>query len=127
MSLARQGVSFLMVGLGLLTADWAVFVVLTVLGTPAPVANVLGRITGALLGFWANGRFTFGTPDATRLGPHRFLRFLAMWLPLTVLSTLLVTAVEAKLGLQMAWLAKPAVEACLAVISFVVSRHWVYR
>ena len=34
---------------------------------------------------------------------------------------------QAKLGLQMAWLAKPLVEACLAVVSFVVSRHWVYR
>jgi hypothetical protein len=53
MSLARQGVSFLLVGLGLVTADWAVFVVLTALGTPASVANILGRVTGALLGFWA--------------------------------------------------------------------------
>jgi putative flippase GtrA len=127
MSLARQGVSFLLVGLGLVTADWAVFVVLTALGTPASVANILGRVTGALLGFWANGRFTFGAPGATRLGPHRFLRFMVSWLPLTALSTVLVTVVAARLGLQMAWLAKPLVEACLAVVSFVVSRHWVYR
>lgn len=127
MSLARQGVSFLLVGLGLVTADWAVFVVLTALGTPASVANILGRVTGALLGFWANGRYTFGAAGATRLGSHRFLRFMVSWLPLTVLSTVLVTAVTAKLGLQMAWLAKPMVEACLAVVGFVVSRHWVYR
>jgi hypothetical protein len=46
---------------------------------------------------------------------------------LTALSTVLVTVVAARLGLQMAWLAKPLVEACLAVVSFLVSRHWVYR
>lgn len=127
MNLARQGVSFLLVGLGLVTADWAVFVVLTALGTPAAMANVLGRVTGALLGFWANGRYTFGAPGAARLGPHRFLRFLVVWLPLTLLSTVLVTVVVARLGMQMAWLAKPLVEAGLAVVSFLVSRHWVYR
>ncbi|GAA0244732.1 GtrA family protein [Rhodanobacter caeni] len=127
MNLARQGVSFLLVGLGLVTADWAVFVVLTAIGTPAAMANVLGRVTGALLGFWANGRYTFGAPGAARLGPHRFLRFLVVWLPLTLLSTVLVTVVAARLGMQMAWLAKPLVEAGLAVVSFLVSRHWVYR
>lgn len=127
MNLARQGVSFLLVGLGLVTADWAVFVVLTAIGTPAAMANVLGRVTGALLGFWANGRYTFGAPGAARLGPHRFLRFLVVWLPLTLLSTVLVTVVVARLGMQMAWLAKPLVEAGLAVVSFLVSRHWVYR
>jgi putative flippase GtrA len=127
MNLARQGVSFLLVGLGLVTADWAVFVVLTAIGTPAAMANVLGRVTGALLGFWANGRYTFGAPGAARLGPHRFLRFLVVWLPLTLLSTVLVTVVAARLGMQMAWLAKPLVETGLAVVSFLVSRHWVYR
>jgi putative flippase GtrA len=127
MNLARQGVSFLLVGLGLVTADWAVFVVLTAIGTPAAMANVLGRVTGALLGFWANGRYTFGAPGAARLGPHRFLRFLVVWLPLTLLSTVLVTVVAARLGMQMAWLAKPLVEVGLAVVSFLVSRHWVYR
>ena len=103
------------------------FVVLTAIGTPAAMANVLGRVTGALLGFWANGRYTFGAPGAARLGPHRFLRFLVVWLPLTLLSTVLVTVVAARLGMQMAWLAKPLVEAGLAVVSFLVSRHWVYR
>ncbi|HEX7731997.1 MAG TPA: GtrA family protein [Rhodanobacter sp.] len=127
MSIARQGISFLLVGGCLVVADWAVFVALTALGTPPPVANVAGRVVGALLGFWANGRVTFGTPGDARLGRRRFTRFIVVWAILTLLSTYLVTVVADYLGLQMAWLAKPLVEAGLAVVSFFLSRHWVYR
>ncbi len=123
MNLARQGFSFLLIGGGLVLADWAVFVMLTALGVPAPAANVAGRVVGALLGFWANGRVTFGSA----LGRHRFFRFALLWLILTMLSTYLVTVVANHLGLQMAWLAKPLVEGCLSLLSFIVSRHWVYR
>lgn len=127
MSIARQGVSFLLVGGCLVAVDWAAFVALTALGVDPPVANVAGRIVGALLGFWANGWVTFGTPGVARFGRHRLMRFGIVWIVLTVLSTYLVTVVADYLGLQMAWLAKPMVEAGLAGISFFLSRHWVYR
>jgi hypothetical protein len=45
---------------------------------------------------------------------------------LTLLSTALVAALADRLNLQIAWLAKPVVEAGLAVVSFFISRHWVY-
>lgn len=127
MSMARQGISFLLVGICLVIADWAVFVILTMLGMSPPVANILGRVAGALLGFWANGRITFGVSGVARLGRHRFMRFAIVWLVLTALSTVLVADVADYLGLQMAWVAKPLVEAGLAGVSFFLSRHWVYR
>lgn len=127
MSMARQGASFLLVGGCLVVVDWAVFVMLTAMGASPPIANVLGRVAGALLGFWANGRITFSSADSPRLGRRRFLRFVLVWVVLTTLSTYSVTVVADYLGLQMAWLAKPLVEAGLAVVSFVLSRHWVYR
>jgi putative flippase GtrA len=127
MSIARQGISFLLVGGCLVVVDWASFVILTALGVAPAVANVAGRILGALLGFWANGRVTFGTMGDRRLGRHRFMRFSIVWSALTLLSTYLVTLVTDYLGLRMAWLAKPLVEACLAGVSFFLSRHWVYR
>lgn len=123
MNVARQGISFLLIGCGLIVADWGVFVMLSALGVAPAVANVAGRIVGALLGFWANGRITF----TSSLGIHRFLRFALVWAVLTLVSTYLVTVVADHLGLQMAWLAKPMVEGVLAVFSFVISRHWVYR
>ena len=126
MSLARQGVSFLVVGCCLIVLDWMVFVALTALGLPPFPANIAGRIAGALVGFWANGRITFATGGA-RLGRRRFGRYLILWSVLTLLSTVLVTGLADDLSLQAAWLAKPVVEAGLAALSFFISRHWVYR
>jgi len=49
-----------------------------------------------------------------------------VWTVLTLLSTVLVATLADHLSLQAAWLAKPVVEAGLAVVSFFISRHWVY-
>ena len=125
MSTARQGMSFLIVGGCLIVLDWAVFVALTALGVMPIPANVTGRVTGALVGFRANGRITFSVPGSPRLGRCRFARYLVLWIMLTLLST--VTLLAEQLSLEIAWLAKPVVEAGLAVVSFLVSRHWVYR
>jgi len=127
MSIARQGMSFVLIGCGLIVADWLAFVALTAVGVEPPLANVIGRIVGAILGFWANGRVTFGTVAGSGLRRHHFVRYSLLWLALTVLSTYMVVIVSNYLGLHMAWLAKPLVEAVLALLSFVASRHWVYR
>lgn len=125
--LFRQGGSFLAVGLLQLLADWLLFVLLTALGTPAAPGNLAGRIGGALLGFWLNGRVTFAQAGAARLGWWRFGKFLLVWVPLTVVSTLAVAWVAGTLGLAHAWLAKPLVEGVLAVVAFFLWRHVVYR
>jgi len=123
----RQGASFVLVGLLQLLLDWAMFVALTSLGVSAPLGNVAGRVSGALLGFWLNGRMTFAAQGKPRLGWRRFARFLAVWLALTLISTVAVTWVAHGLGMQQAWLAKPLVEGVLAVIAFFLWRHLVYR
>jgi putative flippase GtrA len=127
MNLLWQGTRFVAVGCGLIVVDWLVFVALTRAGFQTAWSNVAGRVAGALVGFWANGSVTFGKPGDPRLGKRRFARFAVLWVTLTVLSTVLVAALAEHLGLRFAWLAKPVVEAGLAVISFFVSRHWVYR
>lgn len=127
MSLLRQGRFFLLVGVLQLLLDWAVFVALSALGMPAAPANLIGRISGACLGFWLNGRLTFAVEGEARLGPHRFARFAAVWIGLTIVSTIGVTWLAAQFGLAWSWAAKPAIEGVLAVVSFLVSRHWIYR
>ena len=117
----------MLVGLLQLLLDWVVFVALSGWGVPPATANVLGRVAGAVLGFWLNGRITFAQGDSARLGWHRFLRFAIIWLMLTAISTMLVTWVASQLGLQQAWLAKPLIEAALAVAAFFLWRHVVYR
>ncbi|MCP1582733.1 GtrA family protein [Pseudoxanthomonas mexicana] len=126
-TLVRQGGSYLIVGLLQLLLDWLVFVGLTAFGVPAASGNLAGRVSGALLGFWLNGRVTFARSGEVRLGWWRFVKFLLVWIPLTVISTLAVTWVAGSLGLAHAWLAKPLVEGALAVVAFFLWRHVVYR
>ena len=127
MSLLHQGGKFALVGLLQLLLDWGIFVAFTAIGTPTVTGNLLGRTAGALLGFWLNGRITFAQGGSARLGWRRFARFAIIWLMLTAISTILVTWVASQLGLQQAWLAKPLIEAALAVAAFFLWRHVVYR
>jgi putative flippase GtrA len=127
MPLLRQGSHYLVFGVIQLLLDWALFVAFTALGMPAAPANLASRTSAALLGFWLNGRYTFADAGGSRLGWKRFIRFWALWLLMTALSTLLVALVESQLGLHWAWLAKPLVEAMLAVANFFLLRHLVYR
>lgn len=127
MSTLRQGSRFIVVGLAQLVLDWLVFVLLSAAGVSAAPANLCGRISGAVLGFWLNGRWTFAEDGATRLGWRRGLRFVTVWLALTFISTWLVAAIAGSVGLQQAWLAKPVVEGALAVFAFFLWRHVVYR
>ncbi len=127
MTLLRQGSRYLAVGMTQLLLDWLVFVTATALGIPVAPGNLLGRASGAVLGFWLNGRYTFTGNGEARHGWGRFARFLALWLLMTALSTWLVAGVAQHLGLQLAWLAKPAVEGALAAANFFLLRHLVYR
>ncbi|WCE02680.1 GtrA family protein [Pseudoxanthomonas sp. JBR18] len=126
--LVRQGRSFLIVGVAQLALDWSVFVALSALGIQAMPANLVGRVSGALLGFWLNGRYTFAShEDGARLGWRRFGRFLVVWLIATALSTWLIVLAEHHLGLRLTWLAKPVVEGGLAVLTFLAGRYVIYR
>ena len=126
MTLLRQGTLFVLMGLVQLVLDTMVTVLLSRAGVPLATANVAGRIAGAALGFWLNGRVTFARTDSV-LGSRQALRFLLIWLALTLVSTLLVAGIGEHATLRTAWLAKPIIEVALAGISFFVSRHWIYR
>ena len=127
MPLLRQGGYYLVFGVLQLLLDWLLLVALTALGMPVAPANLASRTSAALLGFWLNGRYTFADGNGQRLGWRRFTRFWLLWLAITAISTLLVAVVASRLGLHQAWLAKPLVEAGLAVVSFFALRHWVFR
>ena len=126
MSLLRQGRHYVAIGLLQYLVDWGVMVTLSHFGLAVEAANVAGRVSGAVLGFWLNGRITFANDDVP-LGRRQLQRFLLLWLCMTAVSTWSVGTVENVAGLRWAWLAKPAVEVLLAGVSFMVSRHWVYR
>ena len=126
MSLTRQSRHYLMIGGVQWLVDWGVMVGLSHLGLPIEPANVAGRISGAALGYWLNGRITFAG-DEHELGPVQLQRFALMWLCTTAASTWAMGSIDDWFGLKWAWLAKPGVELVLGVIGFALSRHWVYR
>jgi putative flippase GtrA len=126
MSLTRQGRHYLLIGGLQWLVDWGVMVALSHLGLRIGVANVAGRVSGALLGFWLNGRITFAGDEHT-IGRRQLLRFILMWLAMTALSTVAIEAIDGLLGRKWAWLGKPLIELTLGLIGFVGSRQWVYR
>ena len=126
MTLGRQGRHYLAIGIVQWLLDWGVMVGLSHLGLAVEPANIVGRISGATLGFWLNGRITFAR-DGHGLGRRQLMRFGLMWLLTTVASTWALGAIDDAVGLKWAWVAKPAVELVLGAIGFMLSRHWVYR
>lgn len=124
--LGRQGRNYLVVGLLQWLLDWGVFVALTRFGIAVTPANVTGRITGAMLGYWVNGKWTFAS-ERTAVGRLQFQRFLLMWVTTTLLSTWAIGHVDDYLGLRWAWLAKPLIEILLGLVGFVLSRCWIYK
>lgn len=126
MSLRRHARHYLLIGIVQWLVDWGVMVGLSHLGLKVEPANVAGRISGAVLGYWLNGKITFAG-DGTAVGRRQMARFIVMWIGTTLASTWAIGHIDDVFGLQWAWLAKPAIELVLGVIGFFLSRHWVYK
>ncbi|MBB1635736.1 MULTISPECIES: GtrA family protein [Cupriavidus] len=127
MSLIRQGASYGVIGGVQLGVDWLCFFLLTSFGVGAVKANIAGRVLGALLGFWLNGKKTFSAQIDSELGFRHFFRYIVLWSGTALASTVVIASVDRLQGLQLAWLVKPFADGLLAVAGFVVSRYWIYR
>ena len=122
-----MGAYGVVVGVLVLAVDWATFVAASAAGLPTIPANLLGRLLGACLGYFLNGMYTFRDEGGARLGWRRFARYGATWCAMAALSSVAVYAVDRNVGLHAAWLVKPAADAALAALVFLVSRHWIYK
>jgi putative flippase GtrA len=124
---ARSGVRFIITGLTQLALDWGLYVALTHAGMPVAVANPLARVCVVCFGFWMHGAYTFAGAGGRNLGWAQAARYAPTWITLTVLGTLALAGIESRFGLRATWFAKPAIEAVLAVVSYVALRQWVFR
>jgi len=126
MGLPHESRDYVLIGIGQWVLDCSSMMVLSHFGVPIHVANVSGRACAALAGFWMNGKITFRA-RGVRLGKVQMLRFLVLWTGITLASTWAIGWVDDRGGLYLAWMSKPVIELTSAGISFLVSRHWVYR
>lgn len=123
----RHGLSYAAVGLLQLLLDTALYIALTSMGTASVSANVCSRVSGALLGFWLNGAFTFRDVADDGLKWRHFGRFFVSWCVMLILSTIAVGFVNENGGLRTSWLMKPVIDAFLAGAGFLISRFWIYK
>jgi len=125
MTLRRHLGSFAAIGLLQWLIEYGVMLTLSQWVMAVEPANVIGRLAGATLGFWLNGKWTFASDD-THMGRRAALRFVLMWLVLTLLNTWLVGIIDDAFGLRRAQLLKPLVDMLSGGLGFLLSRHWVY-
>src|SRR5690606_33364481 len=78
LSLGRHARHYLLIGGIQWLVDWGVMVLLSHYGMRVEPANICGRVAGALLGYWLNGKLTFAGDD-TAIGRTQLARFVAMW------------------------------------------------
>lgn len=123
MTLSRQLLAYLGIGILQWLLDTAVMVGLSHAGLAVASATVCGRISGAALGYWLNGRYTFGKV----LDARSLRRFIGFWLLATLLSALLLGWIDQHYGLRNSWLCKPVVDGLFAGASFIAARCWIYR
>ncbi|WP_369969657.1 GtrA family protein [Stenotrophomonas rhizophila] len=124
----RQLLLFGLVGGLQLGIDWSCFVGLSMLGLAAAPANLSGRVVSSVLGFWLNRSLTFANAGSRKAMPTRqLIRFIIGWALTALLSTLMVTALDHVLGLRGAAIGKLFVDGLLAIFSFWLSKHWIFR
>jgi len=126
----RQAAFFLLAGLVQAAVDTLLFGALLAMGLPTVGSNVVSRVFTALLGFSLNRYVTFGhrSDNWKRFGSSLW-RYILLFVLLTLTSTGSILFLESRFGTALGdrLVYKIAVEAILAVLSFFVSRHWVYR
>lgn len=123
----RQIFLFGMVGAIQVIIDSGVLVGLSAAGIGITIANVAGRTSGACVGFLLNGTTTFSNQTEQRLHGRHLARFIATWLTLTLISTVLLYLLRKQASLEIIWVAKPVVEVFLAFVSFFISKFWIYK
>lgn len=131
MKTTAQFLLFLVVGAIQVVVDAALFAVIFIFAGQPLLGNVVSRASAAAVGFVLNRRYTF---SAWRAGEARRqgLRYILLWLALTVLSTSLIGAGNAVLGgvaHAREWMIglKILIEAALALLSYLAMRYGVFR
>lgn len=126
----RQPVLFVLVGGFQYLLDAALFGILITSGLGTIPSNITSRATAAATGFLLNRYVTFSRRnDTVQLFSASLVRFVVFFAIMTIVSTGLIQLLGHLAGDSdtQRIVYKLAVEAVLAVVSFFLSRNWVFR
>ena len=132
MKVARQLVLYFVFGCTQFAVDTLLLVLFTQAHVPVGIANPASRACAAVLGLLLNYTITFRRGGMRGIGFDTVLRYVAFWGTMTLASTTLIALLVDLRPLQVErahWIAfaKISVESMLFLVSFLVSRQWVYR
>lgn len=90
------------------------------------LANILSRISAALLGYQLNNRFNFNKSDSKN--ERRFYRFFAWWIIATLLCSLSLKVFEQSFtNTSTIAVTKIAIEGVLVCVTFIVFKWFVFK
>ncbi len=126
-ALPKQILIYVLVGVGQLAFDLALFQWMVAAGVGTVPANFVSRLSAGVFGFVAHRLFTFRASWTIRNVPA-FLRFIAWWVACTLLGGWLLGLLADRMGVGVSLaVAKVGLELLLALASFFVFRQWVFR
>ena len=117
---------FALVGVLNTATDFVVFIfLLRVLDAPILIANLIGVATAVVVSFFANRHWTFAAAaeDAELGGRQQFVRHVILAVVTIGVSSLVIYLAA---PFMHALLAKLCASICTFVLSFTVSRKWVF-
>ena len=122
----RQLFFFVLIGGTQLAADCLIFFLLVSVGVNVVLGNVVSRFSAACIGYILNSTITFRSQTKNHLQKSTALRYLSVWLTLTLTSSLLIILLQSAHREIILVVGKPLVEAALALASFAFMRYWIY-
>ena len=117
---------FVLTGACVVAFDWLCFHLLVHTTQDASISNLISRTLSIPVSFYLQRRFTFRAHNQGRSN-QAWLRFIVLWLGGTTFGAVVLELVRARYGENVASAAKLLVEALIAVVNFIVLKHWVYR
>lgn len=129
LSLPREFLTFFVIGCLQFGIDSLLLLFYVHLGLPIAISNILSRASAAVCGYMMNAFFNFGR-HRSNFNQYSAGRFLILWVALTAVSTLAVSAVVlfaiSKSNFFGLAIAKIIIELTLFIVSYSVCKHWVY-
>lgn len=110
--------------------DLIVFALMYVMTGDLVIGNMCGRLSGTVVGFFINRRFTFQAAEGPLLHGGTVLRYCTTWLGATALSTACLKGIELWLSAEnylVMLFAKGVVEIGMFFVGFFALKRWVFR